>query len=45
VRLTAEAESWPREIVLEDGSGAIYGFGLMTRLPGSRPLPRDIVIP
>jgi hypothetical protein len=43
--LTAEEELWPREIVLEDASGGIFGFGLVTRLPGSRPLPRDTVFP
>jgi len=43
--LTAEEEPSPREIVLEDASGGVFGFGLVTRLPGSRPLPRDIVFP
>jgi len=43
--MTAEGETAPGEIVLEGTGGGTFGFGLVARLPGSRPLPRDTVFP
>lgn len=43
--VTAEGRPAPREIFLEDESGGTFGFGLVARLPGARPLPRDTVFP
>jgi hypothetical protein len=44
--VTAAGEPAPREIVFEgDGEGRELGFGLVSRSPGARPLPRDLALP
>ena len=44
--VTAAGEPAPREIVFEgDGDGQELGFGLVSRSPGARPLPRDRALP
>jgi hypothetical protein len=46
VPVTAAGEPAPREIVFEgDGEGGALGFGLVSRSPGARPLPRDLTLP
>lgn len=46
VPVTAAGEPPPREIAVEDdGNSPDVGFGLVSRLPGARPLPRDTVFP
>jgi hypothetical protein len=44
--VTAAGEPAPREIVFEGvGDGKELGFGLVSRSPGARPLPRDRTLP
>jgi hypothetical protein len=44
--VTAAGEPAPREIVFEgEGEGQELGFGLVSRSPGARPLPRDRALP